>query len=146
MIKPRIILRERSRAWAPALARRLPGDFCLRQTRGLGAAAAELDEAPTSLLALELTRQDFTGVLALVSEIGHKFSRARVIILAERGLDDYEWLFREAGAVYFTSSPRELPGLADLVRRHFRRLPTLPAASLAAQVWDTLPWNDRAIA
>jgi hypothetical protein len=118
----------------------------LRQTRGLGAAAAELAEAPTSLLALELTRQNFTGVLAMMSEIGRKLSRARIMILAERGLDDYEWLFREAGAVYFTSSPRELPGVANLVRRHFNRLPAPPAASVAAQVWDTLPWSDGAIA
>lgn len=146
MTKPRVILCERSGAWASAIARRLPGDICLRQTRGLAEAAGELAEAPTSLLALEVTRQNFTAVLAQVSEIERKLSPARVIILAQRGLGDYEWLFREAGAIYFTSSPRELSGLVNLTLRHFSRLPAPAALSLAAQVWDALPWSDLAMA
>ena len=98
------------------------------------------------MLALELTRQNFTAILALVSEIEREYSRARVIILAQRGLGDYEWLFREAGAIYFTSSPRELPGVGNLARRHFSRLPAPAALSHAAQVWDSLPWTDVATA
>lgn len=145
MSKPCVILCERSGAWACAVTRHLPDDVRLRQTRGLGECAAELAEFPTSLLALELTRQNFAGVLALLSAVGRKFPQARVVILAQRELGDYEWLFREAGAIHFTSSPRELAGLPGLVRRHFRRVPAPPATSLAAQVWDALPWGDVAM-
>ncbi len=146
MSKPRVILCERSGAWAPAVARHLPGNVGLRETRGLAECAAELAETPTSLLALEVTRQNFAAVLALVTRIGGKFPRARVIILAQRGLDDYEWALREAGAIHFTSSPRRLLGLASLIRRHFAGIPAPPIASLAAQAWDDLPWSDVAMA
>jgi hypothetical protein len=113
----------------------------MRQTRGLGECAAELADAQSSLVVLELTRQNFSGVLRLVSELGRKHPVARAIVLAERGLEDYEWLLREAGAIHFTSSPRELAGLERLVRNHFRRLPVIPT-TLAAQVWETLPWSE----
>ena len=132
--------------WARAVARHLPANVCLRETRGLGECAAELAATPTSLLAFELTRQNFAGVLPIVSRIGGTFPRARVIILAQRGLDDYQWVLREAGAIHFTSSPRALLGLGDVIRRHFSGIPAPPIASLAAQAWDELPWSDVAIA
>ncbi len=107
--------------------------------------AAGLAAAPASLLALELTRENCSEVLALVSDMRREFPLARVLVLADRGMEAFEWLLREAGAVHFTTSPRMLDGLAHLVRSHFSRIPE-PPAEFATRLWDSLPWRDVATA
>jgi hypothetical protein len=146
MTKAQVILCERGAAWAAAVAGQLPPDVRLRQTRAVGECVSVLAEAPTSLLAVELTSQNLARVLATMDEVSRKFPQARVVVLAQRGLEGYEWLLREAGALHFTASPRELAGFEALARRHFERVPGPPTATLAAQVWDALPWNDVATA
>lgn len=143
MNKPGVIVCERSGAWATAIRRYLPAEIRLRQTRGLAECAAELSAAPQSLLALELTPGNLAGVLGLLSGLGRKFPLAAAVVLAERGLERYEWLLREAGAVHFTASPREPDDLARLAIRHFSRI-SPPRAHFAAQIWDALPWSEAA--
>ena len=138
---PCMIVCERSGRWAVALAPHLAPSMRLRQTRSLAECAAVMDRAPASLLALEATRENLAGVLALLVDVTKKFPRARAIVLADRGLESYEWLLREAGAVYFTVSPRGSHDLALLAGRHLERA-CAPQADLAAQIWDALPWSE----
>ncbi len=99
--------------------------------------------APECLLAVELTRENLAGVLDLLSGLGRKFPLAAAMVLAERGFEPYEWLMREAGAVYFTTSPRESDDLARLAIRHVSRI-SPPRTHFAARIWDALPWSEAA--
>jgi hypothetical protein len=144
MIKPGVIVCERTGIWATALRRCLPEEIRLRQTRRLAECVDALAEAPDSLLALELSRSNLSAVLDLLAGLGQKFPRARAVVLAERGCEPYEWLVREAGAVHFTSSPRESETVARLVSRHRETIPA-SRASAVALIWDSLPWSDVAM-
>jgi hypothetical protein len=143
MNRPCVIVCERSGKWAAALRPCLPVEIPLRQTRGLGECALELAAAPSSLLAVELNRENAAGVLSLLNTVGRRFPLAVALVLAERGLESHEWLLREAGAVHFTTSPREADDVARLALRHFSRQ-AAPAQSLATRIWDALPWSEAA--
>jgi hypothetical protein len=139
-----VILNERGGAWTAAVRRQLPAEVRLYPARGLGECAAELAQHPGSLLALELTERNAMHVVALVDRMSRRFPGAVLIVLAQRGLEGFEGLCREAGAIYFTNSPRALAGLKGIVRRHFERAFKPPALSLAEQTWNDLPWSDAA--
>jgi hypothetical protein len=141
MSKPTVIVCEKSGDWAAALARHLPNEIEVRQTRGLGECATVLATAPASLLALKLTCENLPGVLVLLGNLGRKHPQAVAVVLAERGLEPCEWLLREAGAVHFTTSPREGDEVARLAVRHFSRAKG-PRANFAARIWNELPWSD----
>jgi hypothetical protein len=141
MKRPRVIVCEQTGKWAAAIARHLPSAIRLRQTRGLRECAGELALAPCSLLALELTLENLAGVLALLGDLDQKFPLARAIVVAERRLAAYKWLLREAGAVHFTTSPRESRCLAGMASRHVDRT-AVPMTDLATEIWDELPWNE----
>jgi hypothetical protein len=146
MNNPSVIVCERSGIWATSLARHLGPEIRLRQTRGLEECVRQLAAAPASLLALEVSRGNLPGGLALLVDVGRRFPASRSIVLAERGCERYEWLLREAGAVHFSVSPRESESLARLAVRHFG-LATVPLADecrgdVTSQIWDALPWND----
>jgi hypothetical protein len=137
----KVIVCERGRKWALALARHLSVPSVLRQTRGLNEARAELNGAPASLLVLELTAENHSGVLTLLDDLGERFPLARSAILADADMKDHEWLVREAGAAFFSTSVRESRQLAQLTQRHLSGFVS-SRADLVAQIWDSLPWGD----
>jgi hypothetical protein len=143
MSLPRVILCERTMRWASALARHLPADVLLQQTRSLGECTAELAASPTSLVALEVTAANLSGVVPWLARLPARYPRACVIALADRELPGAEWLLREAGALHVTVSPRELQGIAGIVKNHLARLPA-PKTGVVQQLWDTLPWSQLA--
>jgi hypothetical protein len=145
MSMPHVIVCERNGTWAAAVRRQLPSDIRMRQTRGLAECAAELRDAPMSLLVLELTAQNLAGVLDLLGRLPGRFPLARAIVVSEAGLKHCEWLVREAGAIYFAHASRDLAGLEETVRNHLQRMPAAKAG-FAAQVWESLPWGDAATA
>ena len=124
-----------------ALARHLPAVSVLRQTRGLREARAELKSAPASLLVLELTAENLAGVLTLLGDLGDGFPLARAAVLAEADMKGHEWLVREAGASFFSTSVRDAQELAGVAERHLSGVAS-PRADLAAQIWDSLPWGE----
>ncbi len=140
MREPALIVCERSGLWAAAIGRCLPVEIAMRQTRSLAECAAELAAAPESLLALELSRQNVAGILALLSSLGRQYPSAAALVLAERGWESYEWLLREAGTMHFTTSPRQPDELVRLVAGHISRQ-SAPQQNFAAQIWDALPWS-----
>jgi hypothetical protein len=137
-----VILCERGTTWAAMLQRQLPRGVELRQSRTLLDCGDELAVQPGSLVAVELTRDNFAGALSAVCRWTQEFPMARVMVLADSDLESFEWALREAGAVHFTVSPRQLDGMAHLVQRHFERQPQRSPTGLAAAIWDTLPWSD----
>ena len=64
-------------------------------------------------------------------------------VVADRSLAACEWLVREAGAVHFLLSTRQLPPLARLVVRHLANVPA-PQQTLVDRIWASLPWPGRA--
>jgi hypothetical protein len=65
---------------------------------------------------------------------------AEVAVVAARSLAGWQWLVREAGAVHFSCSPRQLGPLAEMACRHLASVP-LPPQSLTDRILAGLPWG-----
>ena len=137
----RLIVCERSGGWAVAMRREL-ADAGLRvyETRNLAACWEMLAEAPASFVMVELSADNVAGLLRQMARLQRDFPLARVAVVADRSLTDSQWLMREAGAVHFTCSPRQLGPLARLASRHVAAAPA-PQRSLTQQIWASLPWR-----
>jgi hypothetical protein len=140
---PSVIVCERRGIWAAGLRRHLPRAIRVRETRNFADCRRELTAWPASLVAVEVSRTNVAGALDLLTEVARKYPLARAAAVAERGCEPYEWLLREAGAIHFTTSPRESDALARLAVRLAARGP-VPRTTLVAQIWDSLPWQDLA--
>ena len=139
--KPRVIVYERSGIWATVLGLHLPGDVQLVQTRGLDECAQALAAAPLSMVAVELSDDNLCGVLDLLERLPEMFPLARLVILGRLELQRYEPLVREAGAIHFFESPRDLAGFRQTASNHFAQLPPIKA-DFAESVWAAIPWSD----
>ncbi len=154
----RVIVCEPSGRWAVALGRELSacGNFHIEQTRSLAECWGRLDGAAAAFVVVELTRGNVDRWLDLMAalEWRHPLVRVAVVVrgdpLDKQCLSRYQWLAREAGAVFVGTSLRgqglggEGPGgvreLADVVRRHLLRSPR-PQKSVSEEIWDKLPWK-----
>lgn len=140
MSSAHMIVCERRDVWAPALRRALGEAASLRSTRGLGECAEALAAAPGSLVAVELTARAAGTLADFIVRTNQSLGRARVIVLAERRLAEYEWWMREAGAAHFATSPRRLDLLKGFVVRHARQVAG-PPTSPRERIWARLPWG-----
>lgn len=137
-----LIFCERSGGWAAALRRELGSPtFAQRETRSLAECREALAEFPESLVAVELSSTNLEPALEWLAALPAAFPRARAIALAERGLEQHEFIVREFGCLAFTASPRELGPIAALIRRYFEQLPR-PAMSWQEQIHARLPWSN----
>jgi hypothetical protein len=137
----RLIVCERTGRWAVALRRELAeAGVPVCETRSLADCWAALAEAPGSFVVAELTTANVVGLLARMARQQRDFPLARLAVVAERRLSLYEWFMREAGAVHFTCSPRQLGPLARLACRHLAQAPA-PPQSLNERLWAALPWK-----
>jgi hypothetical protein len=141
--RPRLIVCERTGTWAARLRTHLPREMPMRQTRSLDECVEELGRAPGSLLVLEVSAANLQNVLERTADLARRFPHARWVAVAERANVSYEGLLREAGAVHFATSPRTADTLARLAVRHAARVPQ-PRMSLAARIWESLPWHEAA--
>jgi hypothetical protein len=140
-VAARLIVCERSGRWAVVLRRELgAGAVRVYETRNLTDCWAVLAEAPASFVIVELTAGGVAALLRQMARLGREFPLARVAVVAARSLAGYEWLMREAGAVHFTCSPRQLGPLARLATGHLAQAPA-PRRSLTQQIWAGLPWG-----
>ena len=142
----RLIVCERTGRWAVALRRELPegADF-VQETRSLAECFEALGGDPAgpvaaSFAVIELTAAGVDELLGRMARLQRDFPLARIAVVAPRAMAAYEWLFREAGAVHFTSSPRQLGPLAKAARRHLAGAP-VRQQSLAERLWSSLPWK-----
>jgi len=159
----RLILCERTGRWAAALRRELGGEgtgpFCLKdpkdaphhvplsphpsrieETRSLSQAFRVLAGGPASFLIVELSRANVDSLLEHMTDLPRRFPLARLAVVSDRRLSGYRWLVQEAGAVWYTSSPRRLASLAGLACRHLALAPK-QRRGLREQIWASLPWG-----
>ncbi|OHB72132.1 MAG: hypothetical protein A2V70_07435 [Planctomycetes bacterium RBG_13_63_9] len=139
----RLIVCEHGGGWAVGLRRELAGEEVhLCETRSLAQCWETLGENPAGLVVVELTTANVDELLGRMVRLGRDFPLARVAIVADRRLAGYEWLMREAGAVHFVCSPRQLGPLAEVARRHLDQAP-VPRRSVTERIWASLPWGSR---
>jgi hypothetical protein len=112
MSEPVVIVNERGGKWASAVARLLPPGTPIRQTRGLAECDRQLALAPGSLVVLEVGHDPLARTLHWLAELGRRDALAGVVIVAPAAWQALEWPLREAGAVYFATSPRALAPVA----------------------------------
>jgi hypothetical protein len=135
-----LIVCERTGRWAVALRRELTAaNLQLSQTRALAACWELLAQAPASFLVVELTIPTVDELLPRIACLDRDFPLAHAAVVADRRLAAYQWLAREAGAVHFCSSPRQLGPLADIARRHLAHAPA-PRQTITERIWASLPW------
>ncbi len=136
-----LIVCERSGGWAVGLRRALQGaEVRIRETRSVTECWEELAEAPGGFVVVELTSAAAGELLGRMVRLQRDLPLARLAVVADRSLAAYEWLMREAGAVHFTCSPRQLGPVARLARRHLAEAP-VPPQTLTDQIWASLPWK-----
>ncbi len=135
----KLIVCERRGRWAVALRRELAeAGVRVWETRTLADCRDELVANPASFAVIELGA-NVGGLLRLLARQPRQFPRARLAVVADRARADYQWLMREAGAVHFLCSPREVAVLARLACRHLAEAPP-PQQTLAERIWAGLPW------
>lgn len=136
----RLAVCERSGQWAVALRRELTADeIRVHETRSLRECWELLAQCPSSFVVAELSESGVDALLDGLVRLERLFPLARVAVVAERPLADYEPLVREAGAVHFVTSPRECGPLARLARRHLEQA-ARPRRSVTETIWKSLPW------
>jgi hypothetical protein len=141
-VPARLLVCERTGRWAIALRRELSGaGVRVCETRTLADCWTELAESPASFVVLELDRR-VDRLLRLLARQPREFPLARLAVAADRSQARYEWLMREAGAVGFLASPRQVGPLAQLACRHLAQVPQ-PQQSLTERIWGSLPWAEK---
>ena len=113
----------------------------LRQTRSLAECSKELAAAPSGLLAVELTSTNLLGVLRVVVESGRRFP----LCAHDRAGRAVDGGARVVAARSGSGAPGYLAGAgrfwSAIAERHFSAAAP-PATTLAAEIWDRLPWGD----
>ena len=142
-VPSRLLVCERTGCWAVTLRREL-AEVGVRvwETRTLDYCWRELATSPASFVIVELSG-DLGALLRRLARLGGEYPAARAAVVADRPLAQYEWLLREAGAVHFLCTPRQVGPLAQLACRHLAQVPP-PQQSLTERIWATLPWGERA--
>jgi hypothetical protein len=142
MAVARFLICERSGRWAVALRGvGQPGDPRVWETRSPEDCWRELEASPHSIVAVEATIANVESLVRWMKRVESGFPRAHVIVLAQRGLESGQWLLREAGARHVVFSPRDLRGVARMVRRHLAAMPA-DDDSTRQRIWRQLPWGD----
>ena len=100
----------------------------LRETRSLDESRREMAAMAPCLAAVEVTPANLVAALELLAAASRLFPLVRVVAVADRGCEAFEWLLREAGAIHFTTSPRDADVLVRLAVRHAARVPAAPVA------------------
>ena len=136
----RLIVCEQTGKWAVALRRSsLIGSIRVYETRSTEECQQELQASPASLVAVEATDANLNRLAAWLCEIATQFPRCRVVVLASRGLESSQWLWREAGAVHVEYSPRQMSGVARIALRQLKDVAN-DGHSIRQRVWDRMPW------
>ena len=112
----------------------------VHEARSIAECRDMLPRYPASFLVAELTPNSIDPLLARVAILEQDFPLARFAVVAERELSAYQWVMRQAGAIHFVVSTRDLAPLARGICRHLQRGPA-PEPSPAERIWAELPWG-----
>jgi DNA-binding NtrC family response regulator len=137
----RLIVCERSGRWAVVLRRELAAaNVRLHETRSLAECWEMLAEHRWSFVVVELSHDNADALLERLARRERQFPRIGVAVVADRSLRAYQWLIREAGAIHFVTSPRQLGPLAGVACRHLAHAPET-RRSMTERIWASLPWG-----
>jgi hypothetical protein len=142
-----LIICETKGDWAAELSRRLPAGMSLVETRSLDELWERLNNAPAATVALQFTALQAEAILAAVVRLDRDYPHTTAIILADRSLAGWEHVVREAGAVHFIASPRQVDEVVALLQRRSQfAAADVPASdetpSLEERILASLPWGD----
>jgi DNA-binding response OmpR family regulator len=141
MAASRVIVCEQTGRWAAALRVAFePATPGIVETRSLAECGERLAQWPRSLAAVELTTVRLDAVLEWLLHASRDFAEAQIVVLADRGLEHYELLARELGALHFTTSPRQLDQLLPTLRLLESSRPA--ELSVSEQIMAELPWGE----
>ena len=113
-----MIVCERTGKWAVAMRRSAAVGSCrVYETRSLQECRDEVQASPASLVAVEATTANVDDVLDWLTDIRRDFPQTHVVILGDRGLEQEQWLWREAGAVHVVHSPRRVDEVLRIASR-----------------------------
>lgn len=136
-----LIVCEKTGRWAAAFRRALAGHSqALSETRSLAHCGRELADSPASVVAIEITPANLEAVCQEMLAWSHHYPAARLLALAERGLETAEVLLREAGALDVLFSTRDVPAASRLVVRRLALAP-VPALPWREALQNRLPWD-----
>jgi hypothetical protein len=141
----KLIVFESTGDWAAELTRRLPPAVSLVETRTLDDVWSELDGTP-AIVALEFTPPRAETLLAALIRLDREFPQAVSVVLANASHAGWEPICREAGAVQFIASRRNVDQLIKLVRHQLAVSPCelvsapVENTSLEEQILAGLPW------
>ena len=139
MLGGQLIVCESSGSWAVGLRRVLRRDrWRVIETRSVDDCWQQLAREPTSIIAWEGTLDGAETVAEQLIEQSRSFPRSPGIVVCRGRATHDEWLWREAGAVHVVRSPRELPSILGMARRHGIRFPA-QQRSLEETIWRQLP-------
>jgi len=137
---PRLILCAESDVWAVAMQRAHPNIRKYWKRCPRWSAAWEAFKArPGSFLIVELRPDKLLEILDALRWMERWASAGRIALVVDRRWADLEWMFRQAGVIYFATSPRQMGPLVQMALRHLRRS-LRPPTSLAERIWRRLPW------
>jgi hypothetical protein len=142
-----IIVCETSGHLAMGLRKGLPPGVSLIETRGLAELWQRLGACPAATVAMELTAGKTEPMMAALLRIGREFPLAVSIVLADRALVGWEVAAREAGAMHFIASTRQLGEIGEIVRRQMKCQSEHVAdsgeepQSIEQRILATLPWS-----
>jgi hypothetical protein len=142
-IAPLIVL-ERDGHWAAAMRREID-DPAIRpvEARSWDECWQRLAERPSALIVAELMEANIDSCLAALNHIDRRFPRAALVIVADRKLDPYRTLLREAGALHFITSPRRLGEVNEMMRRRGHLSdPATSTSKRLDEIIAELPWSD----
>ncbi|MGO9115142.1 MAG: hypothetical protein ACLP9L_38510 [Thermoguttaceae bacterium] len=137
----RLIVCERSGSWSVALRSELAETgIWIWECRSLPEAWEALVQTPAAFLIAEAARENLDSLLQRMAWFSRDFPQGRIAAVTQRNMARFEWLLREAGAVHFLASPRQLTALAGLVARHLANVPQ-PPQTMVQRIWASLPWG-----
>ena len=136
----RLIVCERSHAWAAGLERYLPSGTPRTTVGSLILADEALQATPHAFVVVEVTSLDLAKTFAWLAGLEGRSPRARAAVAGELALRQCEADLLEAGAVGCAWGFRRLRPLAALVERHLEAVPRVPV-SLVDQILARLPWS-----
>jgi hypothetical protein len=138
----RLIVNEKRGRWSAAL-RREPAlaDVHVHETRALNHCWRELAAWPASFLVWEATLENTQELIDGIMRLVREYPQTAAVAVAERPCRVLEWVVREAGAIHFVASPRQLVELARMAQRHLAVAPPAELSPLEG-IWAELPWTD----
>jgi hypothetical protein len=107
--------------------------------RSIQECSEQLTHCQRALVGIAVTSENLTAMLDLQLRLAQDHPDVSLIVLAERGLETYELLFREGGAAHVVFSPRELASVIELLARYSTRIGSGPLTP--ERIWAELPWG-----